>query len=67
MDKVEPEDFEVYKCRTCNNLIYSKYSGHFCKCSCGNFIDQTEYYTRQGGNFDDFEYLGRVREVINDV
>lgn len=66
-DNLKPEDFAVYRCRTCKDILYSKYPGHFSRCKCGNFVDQTEYYMRQGGNFDDFEYLGTVNEVINNV
>ena len=65
MEKVELKDFDVFKCKTCSDLMYSKYPGHFCTCSCGNFIDQTEYYTRMGGEPDNFEFLGSVDEVIN--
>lgn len=32
--------------------MQSKYSGHFCSCSCGlAYVDETEYYARIGGEY----------------
>lgn len=64
MERTEPEDYSVYRCKSCGGIMYSKYRGHFSTCSCGNFIDQTEYYARLGGKFDDFEYYGKVKDII---
>lgn len=63
-DGVDPQDYSVFKCRQCGDLMYSKSPGHFSSCKCGNFIDQTRYYTRQGGNFNDIEYYGTVKDII---
>lgn len=43
------EDFvpDVYECLCGKETISSKYSGHYCSCSCGACaVDQTEHYTR---------------------
>lgn len=38
------------QCKSCKDIIYSKYSGHFVRCSCKKiFIDQTEHYIRSSG------------------
>lgn len=65
MTYTKPEDYTVYRCRQCGELMYSKWRGHFSSCSCGNFVDQTEYYMRRGGNFADFEELGLVKDIID--
>lgn len=40
-----------YECQECKDTIHSSYSGEFVTCSCGkSFVDQTEYYTRLGGD-----------------
>jgi len=39
-----------YLAKCCGDIIQSKYSGQFVSCKCGKcFVDQTEYYTRGGG------------------
>ncbi len=45
-------------CLECNTTIWSRYEGEFTVCKCwtdsngakGIFIDETEHYTRRGGN-----------------
>jgi hypothetical protein len=38
-------------CKYCGDTIYSLTSGRFTKCTCKNaFIDETEFYTRIGGD-----------------
>jgi DNA-directed RNA polymerase subunit N (RpoN/RPB10) len=53
----EEVDFKPTKllCLSCKSIVSSKYSGHFCSCSCGKLaIDQTECYTRILGNKQDY-------------
>lgn len=39
-----------YECKKCNSIIYSKKSGEFVVCDCGDsFVDQTPYYMRGSG------------------
>lgn len=39
------------ECSTCKDRIFSRYSGEFVSCKCGeSFVDQTPYYGRYGGN-----------------
>lgn len=46
------------KCKHCGDIIESKYSGQFVRCSCGKiYIDETPYYCRIGGNKGDFEIV----------
>ena len=41
-----------YLALCCNSVMQSKYSGHFCSCSCGlAYVDETEYYARIGGEY----------------
>lgn len=40
-----------WKCRKCEDVIWSKHPGHFIGCKCGTIaVDQTRYYTRFIGN-----------------
>lgn len=44
-----------YKCRKCEDIIWSKYPGEFVMCKCEAIaVDQTEYYSRYMGNPEDF-------------
>lgn len=46
------------RCRKCDDVIYSRYSGEFVSCKCGAiFVDQTEWYGRYGGNSEDFDRM----------
>jgi hypothetical protein len=46
------------RCRRCQDVIYSRYSGEFRSCRCGAiFVDQTTHYARMGGEAEDFEIL----------
>jgi hypothetical protein len=50
MDKNNFEPI-VHIATCCNTEIWSKYSGHFCRCLCGNsYVDQTGHYIRVGGD-----------------
>ena len=53
----------VYVCGTCGQKLYSKYPRHWCSCECGNYIDETEYYCRMGGKFDNFKRLGKLLDL----
>ena len=52
----------IVECRVCGARISSSYPGDWVKCDCdieGDFIyiDQTEYYTRLGGDMDQIIYI----------
>lgn len=49
----------IIKCKKCGDIIYSKKDGDWTSCSCGAcFIDQNaSYYTRIGGNKEDWEVV----------
>lgn len=54
------------KCKHCNDIIESKYSGQFVQCSCGKiYIDETKYYCRVGGNEEDWEIVKEENNVSN--
>jgi len=43
------------ECRKCGDRIKSSYPGEFVTCKCGAIaVDQTEYYTRYIGEYEDF-------------
>lgn len=49
----------VLKCKSCKDEIWSRYSGEFRHCKCGDIaIDDTGYYYRAIGDFDTIEHLG---------
>ena len=53
------------KCKHCGDIIESKYDGDWVKCSCGKiYVDETKYYCRIGGNFEDWEI---VKEDNKDI
>ena len=40
-----------YRCTKCQDIIYSKWSGHYAQCTCGEtFVDETRHYVRLGGH-----------------
>lgn len=40
-----------YRCKACDDLIWSRYEGEYVACKCGkSAIDQTAYYTRGLGS-----------------
>ncbi|MGL5715385.1 MAG: DUF7695 domain-containing protein [Paraclostridium sp.] len=44
------------KCKKCEDVIWSKYSGEYVRCECGAIaVDQTEFYCRAIGNPKDME------------
>lgn len=45
------------QCRKCKTVIHSTYDGEFVQCKCSAiFADQTKYYSRYGGNPEDFNW-----------
>lgn len=62
-EKVVPGEIYIPKrkiqCAKCKEIIFSKYQGHFSRCSCPDyiFIDETRHYCRIGGNLDQIIYL----------
>lgn len=58
--------YPVYEAQCCGSLLQSKFSGHFCMCSCQKaFVDQTDYYIRHSGNIYllDVVILGQLNEL----
>lgn len=54
MSELQPWQHKT-KCRRCEDIIWSRYSGEFVSCKCGAIsVDQTKYYGRYLGNPDDF-------------
>ena len=46
------------KCFKCGDIIKSDGYGKFAQCSCGScYIDETKYYCRVGGDFEDYAVL----------
>jgi len=38
---------DKYQCELCEDIIWSRYPGHFCECKCGeSYVDQTREFTR---------------------
>ena len=62
-DKVKPYTFPKFRCKSCSDIIYSKYEGHFAMCSCyenkadnkGIAVDYTRHYGRHIGDPNSFE------------
>lgn len=53
----------VIKCNSCKEQIYSRYSGEYTSCECGDIaIDDTGFYCRVLGNRGNYEDLG-LKEV----
>lgn len=49
------------KCVNCSDVIFSKYSGEFVRCTCGKLaVDETGYYVRILG--DKYEVVEEVNE-----
>ena len=38
-----------YRCKSCEQVIFSTFPGEFVSCKCGNYVDQSRYYIRVGG------------------
>ena len=52
------------RCKICNDIIESKYNGHWMQCKCGKcYIDETEYYCRIGGDKENWE-IAKEDEVV---
>lgn len=47
------------QCRECNEVLFSKYQGHFNRCKCEEyiFIDETNHYCRIGGKSEKIIFL----------
>lgn len=51
------------KCNCCGDIIIGDKKGTYIKCSCGKCaIDETPYYFRIIGNFDDYEVIEPKKE-----
>ena len=57
------------QCKVCKKIIFSSVSGRFTTCDCENyvFIDQTEYYCRIGGDASQYDILGNIEELENEL
>lgn len=50
------------KCKKCNDIIEGDKKGTYISCKCGAVaVDETEYYYRVIGNWEDFE------EILDDI
>ncbi len=45
------------KCKTCKEILISRYTHDFQQCDCGNFVDGGLAYQRWGGDPDNIEDL----------
>jgi len=46
------------KCKHCNSIITGDKKGTYITCKCGKIaIDETKYYVRVIGNFEDYEEI----------
>jgi len=53
--EVKPFQGNPVTCKKCGDVIFSRYSGEYTTCKCGAIsVDQTPYYTRGIGNYEDF-------------
>lgn len=62
MNKQWTDELMVVECAICHKQISSSYPGEWVKCDCdieGDFIyiDQTEFYTRLGGDLDQIIHI----------
>ena len=47
--------WKAVTCKKCGDTIRSRYSGEYVTCKCGAIsVDQTEWYTRYIGDYEDF-------------
>ena len=55
-----------YLAKCCDDVLQSKYSGHFVRCKCGKVaIDQTPYYCRYIGDIEKIEImLDKIEDVV---
>ena len=61
MNKPWTDELMVVECAICHKQISSSYPGEWVKCDCPMdeciYIDQTEYYTRLGGDLDQIIHI----------
>lgn len=51
------------KCKHCNTIIEGDKKGTYITCKCGKIaIDETKYYCRKIGNFEDYEDIKEDEE-----
>lgn len=57
-DQEPPTNWQSpYKCKVCEDIIFSRYQGEFRRCRCGAIaVDQTAHYTRLIGEPSNFIY-----------
>lgn len=54
---------KILTCRKCGDKIFSRYPGEFRMCKCKSvYIDQTDWYTRSGGNQEDMDWSENERK-----
>lgn len=55
------------RCKHCGDIIESKWSGDWVQCSCKKiYVDETEYYCRIGGEYEDWEIVEDVQNNDKD-
>lgn len=55
------------RCKNCGDIIESDGRGKWVQCSCKKvYVDETEYYCRIGGNFEDWEIVEDVQDNNKD-
>lgn len=53
-----------YQCQFCGGKIHSTYPGEFVRCGCTkSFVDETEFYTRLGGDLMP-KFLGEYKNEV---
>ena len=63
-----PKEFNPprVQCKVCGTILQSNYYGEFVMCKCPRessiFVDQTELYSRYGGNPQQFIWLDKQEE-----
>lgn len=56
-----------YQCARCDDIIYSRFSGEFVSCKCGEIsVDATRYYVRCIGDYKLFKLLPDDNNSSND-
>lgn len=55
------------KCNNCGDILEGDKKGTYISCSCGKCaIDETPYYYRLIGNFEDYEMIEPKEELENE-
>lgn len=49
------------RCKKCEGVVQSKYSGEFSICTCGSvFVQEFEGSCNTGANESDYEYINKI-------